>query len=81
MSRIEEFEARQARFKAIAPKANHGQRMDFARRLAAMQAEAGALGLSITARALHSGPIQCVGWEISGETEKAAQCVPPWPVK
>lgn len=79
--RIEDFEAQQARFKAIAPNASHGQRMSFAVRLAAMQAEAAALGLAITARALHNGPIQAVGWEIAGDTEKAVQCVAPWPPK
>ena len=50
---------------------------EFATRLSAMQAEALKLGLVITARALHNGPIRAVGWEIAGDAAKAASYVSP----
>lgn len=52
-------------------------RLVFAAKLGAMQAEAMELGLPITARALHNGAIRAAGWEMAGETEKAASYVTP----
>lgn len=75
--RPDAFTKSHARMKALAPDATQAQRRDFTMRLTGMQAEALRLGLPITARALHNGPIRAVGWEMAGDTEKAASYVTP----
>lgn len=49
--------------------------MDFLARLPLLHAEAVRIGLYITARALHNA-VKASGWEVAGETEKAASYAP-----
>ena len=60
--------------KAIAPDKTDADRIAFASKLNLIRSEACALGLPITAQALHDA-VRAIGWEIAGQTEEAARFV------
>lgn len=71
---MKQFEAQQRRFKALAPKANHGKRMAFVQKLAVLDAEAISLGLVVTGHALNDAK-RAAGWEVAGDLTKASEYV------